>query len=102
MQMLLMGAGGHLGAFRDSQVATCPLLHAAGSTEGVRSMRLRLKSPLERVKLHRYRRSSQVFFFFFLPTLAIELLLSAERVGQVERDTSLKLSVDPIPAEYRR
>ena len=33
---------------------------------------------------------------------AIELLLSAERVGQVERDTSLKLSVDPIPAEYRR
>ena len=105
MRILLVGAGsvgGHLGAFRGSQVATCPLLHAAGSSERVRSLKPRLKSHLERVKLHRYRRSSQVFFCKRLPTLAIELLLSAERVGAVERDTSLKLSGDPIPAEFRR
>ncbi len=65
-------------------------------------MRLRLESLLLRVKLCRYRRSSQGLFGTRPPALAIERALSAGRVGAVERDTSLKLSVDPIPAEFRR
>lgn len=45
---------------------------------------------------------SQVFFGKRPPTLAIDRLLRAERVGALERDTVLKLSVGPIPAELRR
>lgn len=45
---------------------------------------------------------SQVFFGKRPPTLAIDRLLKAERVGVLERDTVLKLSVDPIPVELRR
>ena len=94
--------GGHFGTCRGSQVASRPSLHAACISGGRHSMRLRLKSHFLMVKLCRYRRSSQGFFGKRPPTLAIERALSAERVGAVERDTSLKLSGDPIPAEFRR
>ena len=43
------------------------------------------------------------FFFGKRPlTLAIYRLLRAERVGALERDSILKLSVDPIPVKLQR